>query len=189
MLNHDIYQCNLATKSTGERSPKDLSSEDCHGLPNRFNNVRDSRGRDGHETNQYKTTEKDNSCQLDGSPLASRNSVHSNLKIKDNTAGALRYALHLRFLCPSSKKSSKSLNRCKSDPDSIPEVKNIDNMEGRRFYLYNDIRVVFPQRHSDSDEGKVQTHESCIIFIFSTYLIFVSLGNNNASYLFVLRTF
>ena len=25
----------------------------------------------------------------------------------------------------------------------------------RRFYLYNDLRVVFPQRHSDTDEGKV----------------------------------
>ena len=27
----------------------------------------------------------------------------------------------------------------------------------RRFYLYNDLRVVFPQRHSDADEGTVRT--------------------------------
>lgn len=64
------------------------------------------------------------------------------LKANDNMAGvgALRYALHLRFLCPYPKKGSKST-----------DSKGLE----RRFYLYNDLRVVFPQRHSDVDEGKV----------------------------------
>ncbi|KAL4584708.1 hypothetical protein LXL04_009316 [Taraxacum kok-saghyz] len=81
-------------------------------------------------------------------------------KVNENpNSGVLRYALHLRFLCPFSKKKSKSVQRCKSDPLSTPE-KNANNtgME-RRFYLYSDMRVVFPQRHSDSDEGKL--HAEC----------------------------
>lgn len=83
-------------------------------------------------------------------------SVHSPSKVNKNTsnAGVLRYALQLRFLCPLSKKSSRSVQRSKSDPASAP-ARDM-NIEGeRRFYLYNDLRVVFPQRHSDSDEGKV----------------------------------
>ncbi|XP_076898550.1 uncharacterized protein LOC143552147 [Bidens hawaiensis] len=80
------------------------------------------------------------------SPKANENS---------NNTGVLRYALHLRFLCPSLKKISKSVQRCKSDPLSVPE-KNSKNLgDERRFYLYNDMRVVFPQRHSDSNEGKL----------------------------------
>ncbi|XP_062115846.1 uncharacterized protein LOC133829989 [Humulus lupulus] len=71
-----------------------------------------------------------------------------------NGAGVLRYALHARFVCPLPKKNSKSLQRCKSDPSSAPASK--ENPDGeRRFYLYNDLRVVFPQRHSDADEGKL----------------------------------
>lgn len=58
-------------------------------------------------------------------------------------SGVLRYALHLKFLCPPRKKASK-----------IGQKKSL-NDEERRFYLYNDLRVVFPQRHTDSDEGKV----------------------------------
>ncbi|KAF8087640.1 hypothetical protein N665_0573s0013 [Sinapis alba] len=58
-------------------------------------------------------------------------------------SGVLRYALHLKFLCPLRKKSSK-----------ISQKKSSDDEE-RRFYLYNDLRVVFPQRHTDSDEGKL----------------------------------
>ncbi|GAB2289359.1 hypothetical protein Dimus_023665 [Dionaea muscipula] len=74
--------------------------------------------------------------------------------------GVLRYALHLRFLCPHHKKASRSsFRRCKSDPLSAPPAADdiIDAKGGgeRRFYLYNDLKVVFPQRHSDSDEGKL----------------------------------
>ncbi|KAL9258167.1 hypothetical protein AKJ16_DCAP12719 [Drosera capensis] len=69
--------------------------------------------------------------------------------------GVLRYALHLRFLCPHHKKASRSFQRCKSGPTSNPNGKTGDAMGGRRFYLYKDLKVVFPQRRSDSDEGKV----------------------------------
>ncbi|KAI3777692.1 hypothetical protein L1987_47493 [Smallanthus sonchifolius] len=83
---------------------------------------------------------------VQNSPKANENS---------NNSGVLRYALHLRFLCPSSKKNSRTIQRCKSDPSSVPE-KNSKNLGvERRFYLYNDMRVVFPQRHSDADEGKL----------------------------------
>lgn len=76
----------------------------------------------------------------------------SCLKANKNMAGAgaLRYALHLRFLCPFPKKGSRSVNG-----------KEVD----RRFYLYNDLRVVFPQRHSDADEGKVCSRYSLKIII------------------------
>ncbi|OMO85459.1 hypothetical protein CCACVL1_10159 [Corchorus capsularis] len=73
----------------------------------------------------------------------------------NNGAGSLRYALHLRFICPSPKKGSKSFQRCKSDPGSVPQKSGSDKDGDRRFYLYNDLRVVFPQRHSDADEGKL----------------------------------
>ncbi|RZC07893.1 hypothetical protein D0Y65_014901 [Glycine soja] len=69
-------------------------------------------------------------------------------------AGILLYALHLRFMCPFPKRRSRSVHKCKSGPVSA-EVRNIVDVEHERsFYLYDDMRVVFPQRHSDSDEGK-----------------------------------
>lgn len=83
--------------------------------------------------------------------------LNNTSKVNDSTANSsvLRYALHLWFLCPYPKKSSKSGLQCKNDQSS-PTARNVMNTEGgRRFYLYNDMRVVFPQRHSDADEGKV----------------------------------
>lgn len=80
-----------------------------------------------------------------------------------NGAGVLRYALHTRFVCPLPKKNSRSLQRCKSDPFSAP-ARNDDIDGERRFYLYNDLRVVFPQRHSDADEGKV-CHIHCLYLV------------------------
>ncbi|CAL9223989.1 unnamed protein product [Arabidopsis halleri] len=61
-------------------------------------------------------------------------------------SGVLRYALHLKFICPLRKKASKLGQKKSSDAADDKE---------RRFYLYNDLRVVFPQRHTDSDEGKL----------------------------------
>lgn len=86
-----------------------------------------------------------------------RKASSGNAKVKDNlsNSGALRYAVHLRFLCPSPKRGSKSFQRCKSDPLSLPQNNCAENGHERRFYLYNDLRVVFPQRHTDSDEGKL----------------------------------
>lgn len=84
-----------------------------------------------------------------------RSYVNSPLKVNENTngSGVLRYALHLRFLCLPPKKPSKTVQRCKSDPLSSPQKDIMD--KDRRLYLYNDLRVVFPQRHSDADEGKL----------------------------------
>ncbi|XVF13861.1 hypothetical protein REPUB_Repub09cG0005500 [Reevesia pubescens] len=100
---------------------------------------------------------KDYTC-TDPCQKTDRKLSHSCAKINENTngAGSMRYALHLRFLCPSPKKCSKSFQRCKSDPGSVPQKTVFDKDEDRRFYLYNDLRVVFPQRHSDADEGKLK---------------------------------
>lgn len=107
---------------------------------------------------------KDYTC-IDAFHETDRKHSHGCAKINENTngAGSLRYALHLRFLCPSPKKCSKSFQRCKSDPGSVPQKVGSDKDGDRRFYLYNDLRVVFPQRHSDADEGKVcNLHFLCI---------------------------
>ncbi|CAK7328370.1 unnamed protein product [Dovyalis caffra] len=82
---------------------------------------------------------------------------HCYSKINETTrgGGALRYALHLRFLCPSPKKSSKSVQKCPSDLIAVPQKTSLGVEGERRFYLYNDLRVVFPQRHSDAEEGKL----------------------------------
>ncbi|CAI8584763.1 unnamed protein product [Vicia faba] len=70
-----------------------------------------------------------------------------------SSAGPLRYALHLRFICPSLKKTGRPVQKCRYN--SLSEKARSD-MEGeRRFYLCNDLKAVFPQRHSDADEGKM----------------------------------
>ncbi|KAH7444430.1 hypothetical protein KP509_02G078300 [Ceratopteris richardii] len=73
---------------------------------------------------------------------------------------ALRYALHLRFVCPPVKTSHKSrdsiMDQVDSSQEPSSEVGDMLQQDKRRFYLYSDLRVVFPQRHSDSDEGKLE---------------------------------
>ncbi|CAM0911829.1 unnamed protein product [Alopecurus aequalis] len=102
------------------------------------------------------TDSDDCCCQMENIRSGANKSCCASSRINDSSgAGVLRYALHLRFLCPASKKSSKSMLRCKSDPSSVPHGGNALT-EDRRFYLYNDLRVVFPQRHSDSDEGELK---------------------------------
>ena len=68
----------------------------------------------------------DSCCVVKGHETI-RNS-HGSLKVNDSTtgAGALRYALHLRFLCPFPKQSSRSIQRCKSDPLSVPKNKSLE---------------------------------------------------------------
>lgn len=87
-----------------------------------------------------------------GSPCKMPTKAKEGLTPGNN--GALRYALHLRFLSPAIKRkgASRSVQRSRSDCSSAVISQE---MEERRYYLYNDFRVVFPQRHSDSDEGKV----------------------------------
>ncbi|OIW19925.1 hypothetical protein TanjilG_30839 [Lupinus angustifolius] len=81
----------------------------------------------------------------------------TSTKANDNAInnGILLYALHLRLICPSPKKRSRSVHKSRTDP-LYTQVRNImDTERERRFYLYDDMRIVFPQRHSDSDEGKL----------------------------------
>uniref|UniRef100_A0A0E0LXC9 Atos-like conserved domain-containing protein n=1 Tax=Oryza punctata TaxID=4537 RepID=A0A0E0LXC9_ORYPU len=106
--------------------------------------------------NKKNNTDSDDCCcQMDN--LGSKNSCCASSRINDSSGGGvIRYALHLRFLCPSSRKCSKSMLRCKSDPSSVPYNSNATKEDERRFYLYNDLRVVFPQRHSDADEGELR---------------------------------
>lgn len=89
--------------------------------------------------------------------ITTSKSVNGSPKANENTSGSgvLRYALHLRFMCPFPRKYSRTAQKCKFDPLSEPAQKNKKSEGERRFYLYNDMRVVFPQRHSDADEGKV----------------------------------
>ncbi|KAK7311321.1 hypothetical protein RJT34_09380 [Clitoria ternatea] len=91
----------------------------------------------------------DKTCDEPGKSLNSCSKVNEN----SNSGRPLRYALHLRFICPFPKKTNRSAQKCKYN--SLPEKAGLD-MEGeRRFYLCNDLRVVFPHRHSDADEGKL----------------------------------
>lgn len=106
------------------------------------------------------------------SSITKSKSLNGSPKVNEITSlsGVLRYALHLRFMCPFPKKYSRTAQKCKFDPLSEPALKN-KNFEGeRRFYLYNDMRVVFPQRHSDADEGKV-CYKSFTIFEVNIYAI------------------
>ncbi|KAJ8772423.1 hypothetical protein K2173_027600 [Erythroxylum novogranatense] len=103
------------------------------------------------------------SNSVDRSPLSSTNIyvnkiAQSPSKVNDsiNGAGVLLYALHLRFLCAFPRKICRSVQRCKSDPLSAPETNKMNIDDHRRFYLYSDMRVVFPQRHYDADEGKLK---------------------------------
>jgi len=94
-------------------------------------------------------------CQID-SCQGGKKSFSRSPKVNDIPArGVLRYALHLRFPSPFSKNPSKSRQHCKLDLSSELHTRSRTEEE-RRFYLYNDIRVVFPQRQSDSDKGKVR---------------------------------
>ncbi|KAL9263977.1 hypothetical protein AKJ16_DCAP21012 [Drosera capensis] len=110
-------------------------------------------------TNSYEAPSEANALERNNEDItASLNQCMKDVKPNDTSHGngVLRYALHLRFLCPHHKKASRSFQRCKSDPISNPDGKSGDALGGRRFYLYKDLKVVFPQRRSDSDEGKGQ---------------------------------
>ncbi|KAG1330965.1 hypothetical protein COCNU_02G009330 [Cocos nucifera] len=144
------------SKSIEKISSAFFSHEDCLGESNGFDCVTNAKASTKFNSSQSQKIDKGCFSQLDMCHLPNRKCVNSSSKVNDNTtgAGALRYALHLRFLCPP-KKSSKLMQRCKSDPSSVPQTKDMGIEEERRFYLYNDLRVVFPQRHSDAEEGKL----------------------------------
>ncbi|XVF49542.1 hypothetical protein PTKIN_Ptkin04bG0021200 [Pterospermum kingtungense] len=114
-------------------------------------------GSSGLNSSKCIQTDEDNSS-LNTRNVNTNKVVHSSSRVNESPVGAgvLRYALHLRFFCSSSKskKCSKIVRRCKSDPLSAP-AGNMDVEDERRFYLYSDMKAVFPQRHSDADEGQL----------------------------------
>lgn len=99
-------------------------------------------------SNSRQGTDRCNShgCQVDGDVASSWDDKYKSVgsRVNGNIAnvGALRYALHLRFLCPHKKCSRYEKNK-------------LDNDLERKFFLCSDLKVVFPQRHSDDDEGKL----------------------------------
>ncbi|KAI7746406.1 hypothetical protein M8C21_033636 [Ambrosia artemisiifolia] len=102
-----------------------------------------------------------NTCQVDDDLASSWQDTSSKYrsvssKINGNSAivGALRYALHLRFLCPH-RKCSRLVQKFESDPFTQSEKNSSHKNEERKFFLCSDLKVVFPQRHSDADEGKL----------------------------------
>ncbi|XP_068306873.1 uncharacterized protein [Pyrus communis] len=132
---------------------------------NKFKDVVNQYQREGERTEACYHSEPSD-CSLctseKTSEISKSSSVRSPSKTSKKTAGAgagagvLRYALHLRFSCLFPKKCSRSVQRCKLDPSSGQATNSIDIEGERRFYLYNDLRVVFPQRQTDADEGKAK---------------------------------
>ncbi|XP_047324193.1 uncharacterized protein LOC124927765 isoform X3 [Impatiens glandulifera] len=140
MLNERNCKMNTSSSITGELVSK-----------KEYNNVSSSsKGRDIGK--REKTTRTEDVC----------------LKANDNQNGAsgggvLRYAIHLRFICPPTtnvpltKKSLRSKNGRVETTTTITSDSSEEGVpEERRFYMYNDMRVVFPQRHFDADEGKLK---------------------------------
>lgn len=104
--------------------------------------------------------QKEDYSSIDNCNNSGKKAGYNSAKVNENASGGgvLRYALHLRFLCPALKRGSNSSLKCNSDSASPSPMLNnsMQAEEERRFYLYNDLRVVFPQRQSDADEGKLQ---------------------------------
>lgn len=139
--------------------------------------------RESNDSSSLETSENGSStnvccCQSDTFPLGEKKYCCRSSKINDPAGGALRYALHLRFLSPFAKKPSRSMQRSKSDVSSEPYNHSSGPEEYRRFYLYNDVRVVFPQRHSDADEGEVCTHSNIVNIIYQYSFLLVSFLDN-----------
>ncbi|XP_077212148.1 uncharacterized protein LOC143847263 [Tasmannia lanceolata] len=145
------------SQNKGVMNPSHFSPRAYIKQPNRFDLAADTKNLCNFNSCEFQNTFGEDLSPMDTCEVTDRKSVHSSSKVNENTTGAgvLRYALHLRFLCPFPKKCVGSMQRCKSDPLSEPHGNNLATEGERRFYLYNDLRVVFPQRHSDTDEGKL----------------------------------
>ncbi|KAF5476498.1 hypothetical protein F2P56_003248 [Juglans regia] len=109
----------------------------------------------GFDSHPFENTDTEDYFPSNKSHVTENKSAHGPPKINENASAVLRYALHLRFLCSLPKKCSRSIQKCKSDSLHEQVTTNMDVEGGRHFYLYNDLRVVFPQRHTDADEGKL----------------------------------
>lgn len=111
-----------------------------------------------HKENRLLCPDQSNSQDVSNREVVHANNLHFK-KSSDGGSSALRYALHLRFVCPPLK-TAQQPKKSSIPPRDSSQVsfgaKDYVGEDKRRFYLYSDLRVVFPQRHADSDEGKLQ---------------------------------
>ncbi|XP_019183837.1 PREDICTED: uncharacterized protein LOC109178722 isoform X2 [Ipomoea nil] len=117
-------------------------------------------GREGSGNNLFQRfSHRSGEAEVRNGSVRKSDICYSKANGNTGSTGVIRYALHVRFVCPQ-KKGLRSAQRCKSGPQSLGERRKIENKEERIFYLHNDLRVVFPQRQSDADEGelKVEYH-------------------------------
>ncbi|XP_043726045.1 uncharacterized protein LOC122672649 [Telopea speciosissima] len=154
----DIQQHDLRniSQNKGGIGPLLFPPTECLGQPNSIGLAISTENANGFNCSDCENIDGEDDIMMDDCHETDRKSVNSSSKVNENSSGGgvLRYALHLRFLCPFPRKGSR-IRKCKSDPLSAPETNHLDVEGERRFYLYNDLRVVFPQRHSDADEGKL----------------------------------
>ncbi|XP_031117961.1 uncharacterized protein LOC116021646 isoform X2 [Ipomoea triloba] len=147
------------TSARGEQKDDDLK---CASTKNHEKGRNDlaGNGREGSGNNLFQRfSHRSGEAELRNETVRKFDICYSKANGNTGGTGVIRYALHLRFVCPQ-KKGLRSAQRCKSGPQSLGERRKVENKEERIFYLYNDLRVVFPQRQSDADEGelKVEYH-------------------------------
>lgn len=127
----------------------------------------------GSTTTTTKTTtliDKDESCnnkqRSNMQPNLGRQSLSKGGEV--TTPGVLKYALQLRFMCLPLRNHGKdkisSIQSRSESPQSMGGSAEVE--EERRFYIYGDLRVVFPQRHADADEGQVMLRTPSFFFAF-----------------------
>lgn len=143
----------------------------------------------GFNSGENKKTGREDNFPSNRNHIAESQSEHSPPKINDNATGTgvLRYALQLRICCPLPKKCSRSVQKRQTNSLSEPTMKNMSVEVERRFYLYNDLRVVFPQRHTDADEGKVlyiYIHAYIRTYKHTYIHLYIGLGSNILSVTF-----
>ncbi|KAG9130295.1 hypothetical protein Leryth_004212 [Lithospermum erythrorhizon] len=150
--------------SNNDKGEDDMNSNNDKGEDDNFdvkcdrevNLIPENRHLDGSTCTKARNR-KEGISQMNSNHESSMNSgdSHSKLNSKIASVGALRYALHVHFMCPSLKRGTRSYGKCKRDSSATSPRCKSDDRDERRFYLNNDLKVVFPQRHSDSDEGKL----------------------------------